>query len=571
MKLEPKYYVLNELLERRLFRIPDYQRTYSWGRKQREDLFEDIEDLRGKPIDRHHFMATVVCLSRNVREEVGADEYETVDIVDGQQRLTTLIILLKAISKELRSTHTDEKGLKERLTKLLVKGDERLILLQTNHDSRRIFADYLRDGKLPDQKVLLTQADKNLNQAFLDCEEFVKRWVAQNETLIVLLKLLGNRLGFIFYILDDEGSVYTVFEVLNSRGLEVDWLDKCKSMLMGVLFEKLDASVAREHQQEVHQTWSKIYRVLGSRSVPGHEILRFAATLIQKDEPSKPLAAEAAFGFFRDLCMAQPTKVVEVSTWLCDVAASLDELCSNPRLAAVTDIAHARLLAVSLMQTDALNSSSRQEALALWEKISFRIFGLYRRDSRTAVGEYVRAAHKIHAGRLKTKEGILQAMRQIGKAFPVEQAVLERKKDADWYNGWEPDLRYFLHRYEEYLCDLEGGGVAPELWEQIWRSSPNTTIEHIHPQTRNDAWRGKLGRGRYSLESNVNRLGNLLLLPPNVNSATGQKSFSEKKKIYKRNYLRMHDEVLKAADWTKKAIDERESRLLEWARNEWAD
>ena len=53
-----------------------------------------------------------------------------------------------------------------------------------------------------------------------------------------MLRILRNRLGFIFYVLDDEGSVYTVFEVLNSRGLEVDWLDKSKSMLMGIAFEK---------------------------------------------------------------------------------------------------------------------------------------------------------------------------------------------------------------------------------------------------------------------------------------------------------------------------------------------
>ena len=42
MKLEPKYYVLEELLERRLFRIPEYQRAYSWETKQRQDLFEDV-------------------------------------------------------------------------------------------------------------------------------------------------------------------------------------------------------------------------------------------------------------------------------------------------------------------------------------------------------------------------------------------------------------------------------------------------------------------------------------------------------------------------------------------------
>ena len=83
MKLEPKYYVLKELLERRLFRIPEYQRAYSWETKQRQDLFDDITKILEYPSERHHFMATVVCLNTNKKEEIGADEFTTVNIVDG--------------------------------------------------------------------------------------------------------------------------------------------------------------------------------------------------------------------------------------------------------------------------------------------------------------------------------------------------------------------------------------------------------------------------------------------------------------------------------------------------------
>ena len=71
MKLEPKYYVLDELLQRRLFRIPEYQRTYSWVTKQRQDLFNDIIKILQYPSDRHHFMATVVCLNTNEKEQIG--------------------------------------------------------------------------------------------------------------------------------------------------------------------------------------------------------------------------------------------------------------------------------------------------------------------------------------------------------------------------------------------------------------------------------------------------------------------------------------------------------------------
>ena len=136
---------------------------------------------------------------------------------------------------------------------------------------------------------------------------------------------------------------------------------------------------------------------------------------------------------------------------------------------------------------------------------------------------------------------------------------------------WENDLRYFLYRYEEYLCKKQKGQISNEMWEQIWSKSAVTTIEHIHPQSPSNNWSGKLGRGRNQLEKNVNRIGNLLLLPPHINSQAGQKTFAEKKKIYKSNFLRMHAEVIKCRDWNKDHINKREKVLLHWASETWHD
>ena len=136
---------------------------------------------------------------------------------------------------------------------------------------------------------------------------------------------------------------------------------------------------------------------------------------------------------------------------------------------------------------------------------------------------------------------------------------------------WENDLRYFLYRYEEYLCKKQKGQISNEMWEQIWSKSAVTTIEHIHPQSPSNNWSGKLGRGRNQLEKNVNRIGNLLLLPPHINSQAGQKTFAEKKKIYKSNFLRMHAEVIKCRDWNKDHINKREQVLLDWAKETWHD
>ena len=177
--LEPKYYVLGELLERRLFQIPDYQRAYSWEKRQRNDLFEDIRKLSSVSKDRHHFMASIVCHDSGQDEIVGAEEFKILDVVDGQQRITSLIILFKAIEKELSSKKELEKDMKKNISSLLTKKDDCLILLQTNHDTRGLFSTYITDGKISKLKDL-TLSEANLINCMRESEKFVKKWKSDN-------------------------------------------------------------------------------------------------------------------------------------------------------------------------------------------------------------------------------------------------------------------------------------------------------------------------------------------------------------------------------------------------------
>ena len=135
MKLQPEYLNLEELFDERLFRIPDYQRHYSWKSKQRDDLFADIDKLMRNE-RKEHFMSTVVCLNANERdkEKIAGTTYTITDIVDGQQRITTLIIILKALSQKLKESRSSKgKSLSVKLTKLLVKQNERQILLPVSY------------------------------------------------------------------------------------------------------------------------------------------------------------------------------------------------------------------------------------------------------------------------------------------------------------------------------------------------------------------------------------------------------------------------------------------------------
>lgn len=568
MSIRPDNLTLDKLLQGRLFRIPDYQRAYSWETKQRKDLFGDIQKLgQIQNSDRHHFMSTVVCLQTREKEEVGADEFGIFHIVDGQQRLTTLIILLKSISKKLSSGSDIELKESNKLKELLVKENGRLILLQTNHDSKRIFRDYLEKGEIPSEENVETLADRNMICAFKECMNFVEQW---KPDALQLLKLVKNRLDFIFYVLDDEGAVHTTFEVLNSRGLAVDWLDKCKSMLMGIAFEKLE-DASQEHIKDLRDDWSKIYRTIGLKRIQGQEILRFAATLEDINGGSKVSGAESAMEFFRSRCENNPKDVLDVSRKFLKVAAKLEAFVSNSRLMAVTKISHARLLGISIMLNEALNADEKSKILKEWEKVTFRIFGFHRRDARTKVGDYVRLARTIFSDNNSSSASeILQKVTELGRDYPAEKAA-EELKDNNCYEGWEDELIYFFYRYEEYLTNQCGGSVSEETWTQVWSSSPTKTIEHIHPQTITEEWRGKFGTKKGYVTKQVHRLGNLVLLPPGVNSICSNKPFSQKKEIYeKHRHLKLIDEILEKEDWDSAAMEERENRLVDWAKKEWA-
>ena len=92
---------LNELFDGRFFEIPDYQRGYSWEKTQLEDLTQDIVNMFNK---KHiHFTGTIVAATKDNRGNI-------FEIVDGQQRLTTLIILVKEIVRSNLSTSPEKPG-----------------------------------------------------------------------------------------------------------------------------------------------------------------------------------------------------------------------------------------------------------------------------------------------------------------------------------------------------------------------------------------------------------------------------------------------------------------------------
>lgn len=559
LKISPQYLTLSKLLEGRLFRIPDYQRAYSWTGRQRRDLFNDILNLHAKGPDAGHFMAAVVCLRRKTLA-LGTDEFHQVEVVDGQQRLTTLIILLNAVKIALKGENKGEQKAAVELGELLVKteGDE-LLLLRTNHDTSHYFSSFLREGTAGPRDKARTLADREILAAIEECCEFVAEWMRTDELLLSLVALLKNRLFFLLHEIEDEKAVYTVFEVLNSRGLEVSWLDRMKSILMGLAFEL--PNINNEGLiSDLHKVWRDVYATIGLRQGLSTEALRFAATLCAVSAPSKPLGEKDAVEELR--CSATNAKQIrKIADWIRRVTNACNVVVANSRLNAVTRISQARMLAVAIHLRDDIEERERDELLAVWEKVTFRIYGMLAKDARTKVGDYVRLAWRIINDEISAGE-IKSEISEIGRDYPIEVAI-EGLKNTDCYTDWEVELRYLMFRYEEYLAKKRKPKFSNEQWEKIWMVSPSKSIEHIWAQSN-------------APKNAKHRLGNLVLLPPGLNSQLQDIAPKAKIGAYRDTGLLIAQEVAGAIHdngnkWTSKTIDARERTLLDWAKLEWAD
>lgn len=549
MAVRPEYWTLTELFNKRLFKVPKYQRAYSWTKTQRNELFSDIEDsFKNKEI---HFMSTIVTLSRGKRR-IGTDDYAEVDIVDGQQRITTLILLLKAIADILVRDSNEEKHAKD-IKEMLVTTDDRTILL-TNHDEQDYFKNYVRgDGNIRYHDAE-TRPNRELLRAIEDCKEIVLQWrekLREKDALIELVAHLKNNLTFVFHTIENEGLVYSVFEVLNSRGLVVSWLDQLKSQLMNVVFksEITDDRGKESAIEELHDSWYQIYKTIGLRQTVNMDLLSFVATLMNKNR--KQLRKKDALLFIMNH-NRNIGDTVKTTKFIKDVAKVLSDIDDETRKKAVNKITQARLLYAAIKLSN-LPDAEKIKVINMYEKITFRIYGLARKDARTATGKYIKLACRIRQENLPASS-IINEIAKIGEDIRFEDAAAELES-KDCYTNWGKELKYLLFCYEEYLAGERGKkNLSQKNWKKIWDSKD--TVEHITPQK--------------SKKQFIHRLGNLLLLPPDINCRAADKEPKEKYDLYKQSGLLITDDVLdNLSTWNVNMVIEREAKLLEWIKKTW--
>ena len=143
---------------------------------------------------------------------------------------------------------------------------------------------------------------------------------------------------------------------------------------------------------------------------------------------------------------------------------------------------------------------------------------------------------------------MMKALRDLGTEYPIKDAIGQGFLRTDIYRESPEVCRYILWNYEEALASATGPNATIDEHARaaIWQLRASDSIEHIFPQSPGSGWREKTSGRSFDAESisnNVDRIGNLLLLPQPLNSEAKSSPFKAKKLIYQRHHLRMIDEI----------------------------
>lgn len=239
---------LPEIFKDNFFYIPDYQRGYAWEKKQVEDLLTDIRHLMLDESAIRHYTGTLVLSPIE-------NDKKSFQIVDGQQRLTTLVIILKCISQYL------DDNTKDKFTELYIKrgsiGNQKNILT-LNSDTRTFFEKVvMHDGNTEHCPINLESHER-----LLEVRKTVSIWLKEIQDQGVLIQdvlyVLENKLGFLVYAPVEDAETGIMFEVINNRGKSLSELEKVKNYLI-YCSVKLSASTLRK---EISENWSDILRAL---------------------------------------------------------------------------------------------------------------------------------------------------------------------------------------------------------------------------------------------------------------------------------------------------------------------
>ncbi|MEZ5142217.1 MAG: DUF262 domain-containing protein [Acidimicrobiales bacterium] len=257
----------DDLMSSRLLDVPDYQRGYAWETQQLREFWEDLEliDPGGR-----HYTGTVVLRAAGpvVLDEARGIGLTPAEVVDGQQRLTTIVILLDALFDRLEARGDgDTPGNRRRLLTATVAGVPRP-KLQLGPDLRH-FWEHAILGEGPVVEGSGMAAEERLVRATSFFREHIATIEADAEApgdaTANLRALAGKVIGslhFTLYVADDDAEVGVIFETLNQRGKQLTELEKAKNYFL-FLATRLDEGQRNELATRINACWREVFTNLG--------------------------------------------------------------------------------------------------------------------------------------------------------------------------------------------------------------------------------------------------------------------------------------------------------------------
>ena len=460
---------LTSLFAESLFQIPDYQRGYAWEEKQWKDFIQDIDALVEDDNVTSHYTGTVVVYAgRNAEVRAyGTDRLRVVDVVDGQQRLTTSCLYLSVIIRALRDK--DESAYERKIPDFLYSGA--ICKLALNNNTGGIFYDLLRNGRAntaaqsPHEKRLI--AAYNRFKKHID-EQLAKRGEKGVAYLKELYHAVTQKLHFTFYTIEEECEIGMTFELMNSRGKDLSVLELLKNYLMHWVSRNTEPADRSTLTSLINKHWKDTYTNLGSCDGDEDQCLRIAWTLYCNHSPGNWIGYDGFKGDdyiplrnFGKRTKADTQKFIaqfadglaEISSYYARITdptvsntVSQKELLWLTKIHQTGNIANFLPLMVAARKHRERGSISELDYIALLKALecfAYRVFLYEGRRSNAGKSRFHLLGSQIFA-QTQTVRDVITWVHDLTRYYaPEESFTGENANPGDWY-GKRHLLRYTL-------------------------------------------------------------------------------------------------------------------------------
>lgn len=539
-----------------VFEMPTHQRPYVWTTEETDDLLRDLWAALDNQ-DEAYFLGSIV-LIRN-------SDSGTYQVIDGQQRLTTLTMLFCVLrelsddpdSKDSLDSYVREKGnrfagSRDRF-RLSIKQRDNDFFQENVQEANKLSGFFQKGNKSPTYK---TDSQKKI---FDNVSRLWKKLEGKStERRDALSKFIVQRCYFVVVTASDKTSAHRIFSVLNTRGLNLEAIDILKAEVLGQVSE-----ANKDKEEEYTEKWEDIEEDLGRAEF--QNLFAHLYVISQKNRHHKELAE----AFTKDvLTRANPIGADFIDEVLEPYSDSYQVVSGAKYLGPGDDATinlYLRYLglidnkdwippAMEYYTQHKNDSDAILEFLKEFERLAYSLFIMRtRRDPR--VNRFAKVLSAIQEGG-KIEEPFVIPSDDIRKVI--------RGLDGPIYQGQPSRFTTPL------LLRLNNVLSEPPLSE-----FPKATVEHVLPQSPEDnsEWIKRFPNAEERADW-TDKLANLVLLSRRKNSQARNYDFATKKEQYfkrdgKRTAFVLTEQVLDESKWTPKVLERRQRALIDALMNEW--